>query len=210
MYSLTRVGQGGREGFRRGTGSPLRHGAIAQGLPPIHICSTECVSLRGESLPINAQRLIDQWSRVSRLFSSSPWLFQRQLEIDRQLAEIALLSGRRETWEVFVLVMAYSQEMHSDPNEVLRRIEFDKVWALFRPGSIANLEDQFEFFRFCFHFKISTLDRFVAAVYIVSIVLAQSTLKTQPAALECIQECVEISDDDSNRLQQCIREHCVG
>lgn len=153
---------------------------------------------------IDVQYLIDEWERIHDMMAPSPNFFPQFSAVDREIAELSLVSSRREYWQVFVCLMGYSQKIKENPNKVLVGIPFKQIWS----GEIAEPWELDPFLRYCSidpGFKTVPREIFLPAIYIVTLVLARGTLVITPEITERFQECLRLHDHNWPEVWKCLQ-----
>ena len=156
-------------------------------------------------MAIAVQYLIDEWEHIRDMMAPSQKLFPQLSAVDRDIAELSLLSSRREYWEVLICLMGYSQSVGDDPNKVLLSIPFEQIWV----GNIKEPWETEPFLRYCSTetgFKTVPREAFLPAVYTIKRVLAQGTVSITPRSIERFQECVRQYNHNWPKVWNCYKE----
>ena len=149
---------------------------------------------------IDVQYLVDEWERLHTLMRPSPRLFPEPTYFfDRDLAEISLMTSRREYWEVYVCLMGYSEQSGDDPYQILWTIPF---WELFSRG-IEQTWEQIPFVRYCAEFKTVLKETFLPVAYTLALV---GPIGNTPEKVECFQICYRKHNDNWQEVWRCYDE----
>jgi hypothetical protein len=155
---------------------------------------------------VDVEYLIVEWEEINGLMAPSPEFFPEATEMDRNIAEVSLLSGRKEYWTVFACLMGYSQAREADPSGVLLEIPWHAVFSY--QGRRPSTWDDFNSAIWDLHpFLIYSIvdpgfvpdvpgqgGSFLAAAYGVSLVLAGDTMNLP-------------GPNFARKFQDCLRDH---
>jgi hypothetical protein len=158
---------------------------------------------------IDVQYLIYEWRDVEEMLSPSRAVFPDISRTDYELAELSLLSSRREFWEVFVCLMGYCQVHRTNPNEALLRIDFRLAWDLWRKTDEKCVHGEIPFLRYVYiepGFRVSPLEKFLPALYVVRLALAGESIRSLPEVLEGLERCIKQGHHhNQEQLLNCLR-----
>jgi hypothetical protein len=143
------------------------------------------------------QTLISSWQSVHDLTSPSLTLLQSG-ELNQTFAELSLVSGRKEYWELFVCLMGYADKTNEDPNKVLKTLaETTSSPDQTEPSS--GFEEYWNSF--------STLPSHVIAptASTISLSIARDGLSIGPQRLSVFEVCWKLHKGDIKKILECMR-----
>jgi hypothetical protein len=139
------------------------------------------------------QHLVDEWERVREL--TSPLRLSDAPEKQQELAEVSVLSGRRETWGVFVCALGFADNVSQDAHQVLEM-------AAEQGAERQNVAD--DFVAFCSDVLSSPREEVEAAANIVYAFVKPSGIKTTLWRMTQLDVCLKLHPDDIEALKKCL------
>jgi hypothetical protein len=148
------------------------------------------------------KNLIRGWQSVHDTMSPSQKLSQGS-EIDRTMAELSVLSGRREHWELFVCLMGFADKINEDHNKVLSMLVGD-VHGGERTQVLAEFEDYWN------DFATLPTDVIGAAADTMSLVLGHEGILIESASTSIFELCMSLHNGDPEKVLKCMQEKRNG
>jgi hypothetical protein len=141
--------------------------------------------------------LISNWKSVHEMMTPSQKLSEIS-EINHTMAELSILSGRREHWEFFVCLMGYADQVNEDHNKVLNALVEDV-------HSSDKTEVLSEFENYWSNFATLPTDVIGAAADTIALSIARDGLIIKSASTSIFEMCMRLHNGNIEKVLECLK-----
>ena len=148
---------------------------------------------------MDVQELIDDWDRIRTTVPSTEDV-NTAFAGSRTVAEIHLMSRRREVWEAFVCLISFCEVEGSNPNDVLQEIQSGIFDVDAQPSPVARA-----FVAYSTQYMTVGKKEFLSGALKVKTLFTDQLIMIRSSTLDKLQECRAAHEPDWDKVWRCVR-----